>query len=181
MLQLLPPLIVQLNPYHRRNPQNRYTPFCRTELYKNSFFPSTTELWNNLPDSIKLCDSLSSFKRYLRRADVVVPPYFYGGEREAQTVHCRLRLGMSDLNEHLYLRHLTDNCKCACGYDTEDVEHFLIECPLFFHARQTTIMISHAHHSVHDMLHGNPSLSIRQNERLFSIVQAFIVESGRFG
>ena len=33
----LPPLVSDINPYHRRNPLQRYGPRCRTELYKQSF------------------------------------------------------------------------------------------------------------------------------------------------
>ena len=50
LAQRLPPLIASVNPYHRRNPLNRQVPRCRLELYRSSFFPSATVLWNDLPD-----------------------------------------------------------------------------------------------------------------------------------
>ena len=60
----LPPLVSEVNPYHRRNILDRYIPRSSTELYKQSFFPSTTALWNALPDFIKLSDSTAEFKRH---------------------------------------------------------------------------------------------------------------------
>lgn len=44
--EYLPPLVAEVNPYHRRNPLERYVPRSRTELYKQSFFPSS--IFNSL-------------------------------------------------------------------------------------------------------------------------------------
>ena len=104
-----PRLVSETNPYSRRRPLERNTPRSRTELYKNSYFPCTTTLWNNVPDTIKVLTSISAFKRYLNQHDPVVPPCFYIGERLEQVIHCKLRLNMSDLKLDLYNRHLTDN------------------------------------------------------------------------
>ena len=65
-------------------------PSFRTELYRNSFFPSTTLLWNNLPVNIQESSSLSEFKRYLTNNDTMVPSYYYSGQRMEQIIHCRL-------------------------------------------------------------------------------------------
>ena len=70
---LLPPLVSTTNPYHRRRPYERIIPSFRTELFRNSFFPSTTLLWNNLPVNIQESSSLSEFKRYLINNDTKVP------------------------------------------------------------------------------------------------------------
>ena len=144
-----------------------------------SFFPRTTVLWNALPDSVKCSDSLSSFKRFLSRIDTIVPPHFYIGERKAQVVHCKLRLGMSDLNDHLFRRYLSDNRSCNCGYEREDAVHYLVYCPLFQQVRSTFLQ-PHLHHSIQDLLNGNPTFSKRDNEIIFLAVQTFIRESGRF-
>ena len=179
LVQLLPNLVSDLNPYHRRNPLERRTIFCRTELYKDSFFPSTTVLWNTLPDSAKRPDSLSLFKRYLRCDDHVVSPYYYVGNREAQVVHCKLRLNMSDLNYHLYLRYLSDNRSCPCGNEREDTRHYLKFCPLF-QLQRTTHLQPYLHCTVQELLKGNPRLSSSDNENIFRAVQSFITATGRF-
>ena len=74
----LPPLVSTTNPYHRRRPY--IIPSFRIELYHNSFFPSTTLLWNNLPVNIQESSSLSEFKRYLTN-NTKVPSYYYSGQR----------------------------------------------------------------------------------------------------
>ena len=104
---LLPPLASKANPDHRRRPYERIIPPFRTELYRNSFFPFTTLLWNNLPVNIQESSSLSEFKRYLTMNDSNVPNYYYLGKRTEQIIHCRLLLEMSDLNLDLFSRHLT--------------------------------------------------------------------------
>ena len=178
LLRLLPPLVAQRNPYNLRNPLTRDVPFCRTELYRRSFFPSTSTLWNNLPDSVKRSNSLSSFKRYLIRPDTPVPKYYYSGEREPQVVHTKLRLGMSDLNAHLFQRHISDNCSCACGYELENARHYLLDCPLY--AQQRTALQPYLRYPLRDLLNGNPSFSRQDNENMFTAVQLFIRESRRF-
>ena len=46
-----------------RGHQQRYRiPYCRTSVYKESFFPSSIRLWNALPDNITAVDSLEAFK-----------------------------------------------------------------------------------------------------------------------
>ena len=81
----------------------------------------------------------------------------------------------------MFQRHLSDNRSCACGCDREDAAHFLLQCPLFTRVRAATIMISHSHHTVQDLLNGNPTLTVSDNEILFMTVQSFIKQSGRFG
>ena len=48
---LVPPLVSKTNPCHRRRPHERVIPAHKTELYVNSFIPSTTQLWNTLPQT----------------------------------------------------------------------------------------------------------------------------------
>ena len=70
---LLPSLVSEVNPYHRRRPLDRIVPRSKTEIHRKSFFPSTTHLWNSLPDRVKTIDSIGQFKRYLSITDVTVP------------------------------------------------------------------------------------------------------------
>ena len=137
LITRLPPLLSAVNPYHRRNPLNRLVPRSRIELYQMSFFPSTTIIWNNLPEDIKQLTSISSLKRYLNSEDFKVPPYFYLQNRNAEIALSRLRLGISDLNNDLYCRHLSTDQSCSCGFPCEDAEHFLLHCSNFDHVRLT--------------------------------------------
>ena len=108
----LPCLVSSINPYHRRRPLERLIPRCRLNLYKSSFFPSTTILWNDLPDHVKQSDSISFLKRFLNSNDSTVPKYFYLPDRASEIILCKIRLEMSDLNNDLYKRHIRDNPSC---------------------------------------------------------------------
>ena len=176
-----PELISELNPYHRRRSYNRQIPLSRTELYKTSFFPSSTELWNSLPDNIKTLNSISAFKRYLSRNDHTVPQYYYTGDRIPQILQCRLRLSMSDLNSDLFHRHLSDNLPCACTSPIEDANHYLLKCPLYENVRKTTIgILPPIAQNCQTLLCGNDSFSYSFNTYIFLTVQDFITSSDRF-
>ena len=169
------------NPYPRRRPSERQVPEFRLELYQDSFFPSTTELWNDLSENIKEQTSISSFKRLLSADDPLVPPYYYTGIRKPQTIHCKLRLSMSDLNNDLFLRHISVNKECDCGYRIEDASHFLLNCPRFENARATSInLLPPIARNINTLLHGNRTYSLPFNFYIFHTVQDFIVESKRF-
>ena len=55
----LHPLVSSTNPYRRRQPLQWQVPKHKTETYMQSFFPSTTTLWNNLPENIQQTKSIS--------------------------------------------------------------------------------------------------------------------------
>ena len=178
---LLPPLVSTTNPYHRRRPYERIIPSVRTELYRNSFFPSTTLLWNNLPINIQESSSLSEFKCYLTNNDTKVSSYYYSGKRMEQIIHCRLRLQMSQLNFDLFNRHLTENQSCACGHPFETAEHYLLLCPNYHDIRRDTLMqIEDSYLDIQMLLFDNQSLGSHQNEFIFKKVHEFIRRTRRF-
>ena len=88
---------------------------------------------------IKSTTSLSHLKKYLRKDDSIVPPYYFIGCRKAQAIHCKLRLNMSDLKNDMFNRHISDIKVCECGHNKEDAHHFLINCPRFTDIRAVTI------------------------------------------
>ena len=181
IIERLPPLVSSLNPYHRRNPLERYVPPFKTTLYQNSFFISTTYLWNELPDNYKLTDSISSFKRLLRKDDVPVPSYYFGNDRITEVIHCKLRLEISDLKGDLVKRHLTDDPTCQCGFECENCKHYLFDCPLFHEARTITLYnINYQDYSLDSLLFGVINKSVAENEQIFHHVRNFIKLSQRF-
>ena len=72
----------------------------KTELYANSFIPSTTQLWNTLPETVQAYPSISLLNFVVV---VVVNEWHYGsyillfGSRKEQVKHCRLRLAITVL------------------------------------------------------------------------------------
>ena len=136
----LPPLVAHINPYHRPRPLERDVTTCKTELYRNSFIPSTTAEWNSPPISVQQSTSLSVLKRPLSLSDSKVPAYYCFGERNAQVNRCCLRLEMRNLNNDLVNRHLSTDPKCSCGYSRETAEHYLLYCPNYLNIRARTIL-----------------------------------------
>ena len=176
-----PPLMSEVNPYHRRRPLDRHPPQCNTETYKKTFFPATTTLWNNLPENIQQTQSFGEFKRYLSKDDSVVPPYFYIGKRKEQINHCKLRLGMSNLQDHLFNRHISDTKACSCGANRETAQHYLLHCPLFTQIRQTTLStLPPIAKRVKILLKGNVKFSNAFNSYIFLTVHEFIEKTSRF-
>jgi hypothetical protein len=181
LAELAPPLVSSRNQYHRRRPLERLEPFCQTDIYSRSFIPSTTALWNNLPDNVKQFQSIGQLKNYLRMQDSNIPPYYYRGERKEQILHCRLRLGMSDLNNDLFERHIIQNPSCACLYPSETAEHYLLHCDIFTHQRLNTVnRIPQQYTSIEYLLFGNQTLPLKENENIFDKVQEFIRLTKRF-
>ena len=176
-----PPLVAQINHYHRRRPLERHIPRCRTDLYSKSFFPEATRLYNELPDDVKTIPSIGNLKHFLNQSDPIVPLYYYGDNRSKEIWHTRLRLGMSDLNYDLFRRHLVDDPACSCGYISETAEHFLMHCTNHTQQRAATIGNLPGYLFFIDiLLKGNTNMNNEQNKAVFDIVQDFIELTGRF-
>ena len=41
----------------------------------------------------------------------------------------------SKLNFHLFSLHVVDSAACPCGNDCENSNHYLLQCPVFYQAR----------------------------------------------
>ena len=176
-----PRLVSETNPYHRRRPLERNRIHGNTELYKNSYFPSTTVLWNSIPDEIKVLTSISAFKRYLTRTDITIPSYYYIGDRIPQIIHCKLRLSMSDLKFDLFNRHLSDEINCICNNQQEDARHYLLDCVLYKVERDLTInLLPSIAKNITTLLYGNQEFSLPFNTYIVLTVHDFIVSSRRF-
>ena len=110
-----------------------------------------------------------------------MPFYMYTGERIPQIIHCRLRLGMSDLKSYLFNRHLTENTSCDCGYHKEDASHFLLTCNKYSDLRKLTInILPPIALNCQTLLIGNTDFSLSFNNYIFLTVQEFINRSNRF-
>ena len=129
LTKLLPEKVDQLRP-NSRNADNFQTLKCRTETFKNSFIPSTINLWNELPSEAR-CTSY--FTQEIRKT---CNPLFYEGSRLNNVKHAQLRMNCSKLNGHLFLLHVSDSAQCVCGHEIEDTSHFLLHCPLYDNHRQ---------------------------------------------
>ena len=108
---------------------------------------------------------------------------FNTGDRFWNTIHARMRMKCSPLNEHLskYL-HLSNDCNCECGMDIENSIHFLFHCVLHDEPRQ--IMMNKLSDlpplSTEKLLFGDIDLNFEQNKTIFNAVQTFFKETKRF-
>ena len=122
-----------------RNSADMTLPNSRTVRFRKSFIPDTIRKWNGLPISIRLQPSLKAFKTcILKLLGAKRPPKYYSfGSKLGNTLHTQLRLGMTNLNSHLFQIQKVPNPCCACGYRTENTLHFTLNCPLYAQHRHT--------------------------------------------
>ena len=60
--ELVPPLVQEASTYALRNADHFQTIHASSNLYYNSFFPSTIRAWNSLSDEIKSAPNVAAFK-----------------------------------------------------------------------------------------------------------------------
>lgn len=169
--------------YNLRNRRN-ITPFSsRIERFRNSFFPRTVLLWNNLDLTIRNSTSYISFKsKLMGKEQTTNTKLFYWGDRKLNILHSRLRMGCSTLKEHLYKNHILKSPACDCGAPSESTGHYFFHCPFFIRTRATLLdlIILYCEPTLETILFGNLDLPPEENFAIFSAVHSFIDQSGRF-
>ncbi|MFZ2539597.1 MAG: hypothetical protein WAX04_11935 [Oscillospiraceae bacterium] len=169
--------------------------FCRGQLFYKSFFPSVLRIWSDLPDVLKSIDSLKGFKAAIKdnfctRSSVLHNSYNYlfGSYTNILT---QIRMGLSNLNDHLFRYNLSDNPFCPnCLSIIETTSHFLFECPKYFVIRVNLfISLQHtlAEKFVNDRKYlleicfmGSCNFNLDLNRKVLSITRTFIRDSKRF-
>ena len=153
-------------------------------MYRQSFLPSAVKVWNKLSLDIRHSASVNSLKNKLNSIKYLNKPpvYYNSGSRQGQICHARLRMQSSDLNYHKVKRHISENMTCACGAIREDPKHYLLFFPKYQNdkSKLTQILdidIPPKSDMVNNLLHGNPSLSVKDNETLFEAVEQVMVFS----
>ena len=153
---------------------------AKSQLYYNSFLPSTIREWNTLGKTVQSCPSVSSFKNMSTRQPV--PNYYYlTGNRNEQILHARIRTNCSSLHYTLFSKNTIQDKFCTCG-KIEDVQHFLFSCARFIAQRQIKLEKFHRHcvPTLNVLLYGEQSLNNHTNCIVFKAVQEFIIHSKRF-
>ena len=108
--------------------------YCRTDCYKNSFFPSALSDWFQLDAAIRNSESIAIFKSrllsFIRPMQSNVYNIFDPIGLKFLT---RLRLDFNHLNEHRFRHNFQDclNPLCSCSLETEDTKHYLLHCNQF--------------------------------------------------
>ena len=114
--------------------------YCRTDRYKNSFFPDSASSWNIFKSHFFEMPSFNLFKKHIFSL-------FHPKSRSVFGIHdplgihhlFQLRVGLSPLKSHKKRYDFADTpCdKCHCNVGTEDINHFLFQCPSYFTQRAT--------------------------------------------
>lgn len=184
LVNLVPNRVGSRHEHNTRQTDNLLNINTRTSLYASYFLPSSIKLWNSLQPEIRLCNSISLFKRKLQDQNNKVPVHYYSGCRLGQILHTRLRMNSSSLNSHIFLRNLTDSPNCRCG-SIETNSHFLLFCPLYRNLRRDLIdsvtqLSTGITVNEQLLLYGSNELTDKQNCDLFLLVQNFIIKTKRF-
>ena len=194
-----PPLTRNRTLYNLRSGMNITTPQQRTSTYQNSFFPQTIKDWNNLDILTRNATSIQSFKDSIKKATGYrVNKLYHHDSSKAAISQTRMRLGLSGLSAHRHHYKHIDNPKCpTCGAKTENPTHFFLLCPTFAAHRPTLITEScdifqkygviidfrerrFREYFILTLLNGSPSMTLRDNKSIFTLVQSFIHHSHRF-
>ena len=176
---LIPPIVQNTTTYNLRNSSDLRNVHARTNLFYNSFIPSTIRAWNDLSDEIKTAPSVASFKYRLNNNLKKPPKYYDTGSRIGQILHARLRMECSSLNAHLYRKNIVPSPTCSCG-GFESTYHFFFQCPNYAVTRRRYLSNYLPTLNTNQALYGIADTSVVENEVLFSQVQQFIIHSKRF-
>ena len=124
------------NKYNVRS-KGGYIPFKHSGLkFKKSFFPHTTQLWNNLPRNVR-CKSVFDFKEHINKE--LKPPrykHFARGNKISNSILTKIRVGRSDLKQHKFTIGLVDSPQCDCHFREESPSHYFLDCFLYSSERQ---------------------------------------------
>ena len=92
-----------ISSYNTRNQDKIETYYCRTHLFKYSFFPYTTVEWNKLDNTIRNSKSFSICRNSLLKIGRPIQnSIFKIHDPLGIKLLTRLRLGLSQLNEHRF-------------------------------------------------------------------------------
>ena len=159
--------------------------YCKTEFFRNSFYPTGVKLYNSLDTESKSTLSRNSFKVKMKRTlKLPVPPQYYTGPRKYNIVMCQMRLRFCDLNFDLYSKGCVDSPLCPCGNGVENLQHYFFECDRFATQRLDLIAVLGnllVAHSAEILICGSNDLSEETNTSLHNAAIHFIVNTERFG
>ena len=128
--------------YNTRSFEDVETFYCRTDVFKYSYFPHTISEWNKLDMQIRRSESFLSFKNSLLKI----------GRPTAKPTHnihnpislkflTSLRLGLRQLNKHKFKHNFQDcvNTLSSCSLEIESLSHFFLHCHHFTNIRATLL------------------------------------------
>ena len=167
--------------------------YCRTDCYKNSFFPSALSDWFQLDAAIRNSESIAIFKsRLLSFIRPMQSDVYNIFDPIGLKFLTRLRLDFSHLNEHRFRHNFQDCLNPLCSYslETEDTKHYLLHCHHFSQHRIDLInsvkYIFEGFDSLSDiakkdvLLYGDPRFDINKSKFILEATLFYIKSTERF-
>jgi hypothetical protein len=183
----IPDAISTLSNYRLRNRTQLREHKTRLSSRYNSFFPSTTRLWNTLPITTKNLPTTNAFKHKISKKQKTPLYHSLCSGRKGNLI-TRLRLGLSALNAHRFKYNCIHSPNCNyCNTEIESTKHFFFDCPAFIIARTTLLNrindeleldTTNKNQLMHHFLHG--TLDIQKNITLKQIILDYMAATKRF-
>jgi len=108
-------------------------PFRRLSITTESFIPSTVKLRNRLDQSHRNLDTLTKFKKAIRKEQSDntkhIQKHFYYGPRKLNIILIQLRNSYSFLNYDLSKVNIANDAACSCGATWEYTYHYCFTWP----------------------------------------------------
>ena len=177
--------------YNKRNSDHIETYYCRTYIFKYSFF--TIVEWNRLDHILHNSKSYNIFKNYLLKIGRPMPkPTFNIYNHLGLKLLTLLKLGPSHLNEYRFSHNFEDciNPLCSCSLQVESITHYFLHCHNFVNIRNTLLNklngISCDISNCSDrsltklILYGNSKFSFQENLDIINTSIEYIINSKRF-
>ena len=126
----------------QRHPNTFNSIPCRTEYFKNSFFPCVIGDWNKLNPEIRRSGSYNIFRKSIWNFIRPSPKKVYNNN-DAIGIKLinRLRVSFSYLREYTFKHNFRDtlNPLCSCSIEVESTSHYFLHSH-FFDASRATLM-----------------------------------------
>ena len=186
LCDLIPPSVEEIYNYNLRNSHNISQTTNRLYISQQSFFPSTTKLWNLLDLRICQLSTFESFKYKLKQhyfKNTKPPSYYNIGNIYLNILHSRIRNKCSALRNDLFHDNMIHNPSCSCEYSTENAEHFILYCKRFdahIDISYRSLLAANVHIDLNTLLFGSQIYNIETNRHVFITVQTYIKETCRF-
>ena len=128
--------------YNTRSTDQAETYYCRTDIFKNYFFPYTIIEWSKLDLDVRKSKSYATFRNTLLKLGIPDQRAIYSiNNHVGLKLLTRLGVGLSHLNEHRFY-HNFKNCSnplCSCSLEIESTSHFLLHCHHYTNIRLTLL------------------------------------------
>ena len=188
----IPPLMNHLSGYRFSNVIR--TIACRTERYRNSFYPNTVVSWNDIGPELREARSISIFKNNILK---IIRPT----KKSTFGIHnpkgigwiFQIRVGLSPLKSHKMRHNFQDtpDDKYICKSE-ETTQHFILKCHIYnehrldlFQTLNPILLANGLYHlndsaMVHLLLYGDEKLQFDTNKAILKATITFIENTLRF-